>query len=52
MRTGYLGVSQQQFTTRLGSTNLADWTAQIERDVDMWYDLYGSSIGGIFFDAG
>lgn len=27
VRTGYLGVSQQKFTTRLGSNNLADWTS-------------------------
>ncbi len=52
VRTGYLGVSQQGFKTRLGSGNLADWTAQIEEDVDMWYSLYGSSMGGIFFDEG
>ncbi|KAB8211919.1 fibronectin type III domain protein [Aspergillus parasiticus] len=52
VRTGYLGVSDQKFTTRLGSGNLADWTAQIEEDVDMWYTLYGSRIGGIFFDEG
>ncbi|PVH73435.1 hypothetical protein DL98DRAFT_607326, partial [Cadophora sp. DSE1049] len=52
VRTGYLGVSHQGFKTRLGSGNLADWTAQIEEDVDMWYSLYGSSIGGIFFDEG
>ena len=31
VRTGYLGVSQQQFTTRLGSHNLADWASQIEQ---------------------
>ncbi|KAJ3542677.1 hypothetical protein NM208_g3972 [Fusarium decemcellulare] len=24
----------------------------IQRDVDMWYELYGSSMGGIFFDEG
>ncbi|KAL2816080.1 hypothetical protein BJX63DRAFT_430372 [Aspergillus granulosus] len=52
VRTGYLGVSVQKFTTRLGSGNLADWTAQIEEDIDMWYNLYGDSIGGIFFDEG
>jgi hypothetical protein len=50
--TGYLGVSDQKFTTRLGSGDLADWTAQIEEDIDMRYTLYGSSIGGIFFDEG
>ncbi|KAF3392625.1 hypothetical protein F1880_008918 [Penicillium rolfsii] len=52
VRTGYLGVSQQKFVTRLGSGDLADWTAQIEEDIDMWYNLYGNSIGGIFFDEG
>jgi hypothetical protein len=52
VRTGYLGVSQQQFTTRLGSHNLADWASQIEQDVDKWFELYGTSLGGIFFDEG
>ncbi|CZR59922.1 uncharacterized protein PAC_09817 [Phialocephala subalpina] len=52
VRTGYLGVSQQQFTTRLGSHNLADWTSQIEQDIDKWFEIYGSSLGGIFFDEG
>jgi len=52
VRTGYLGVSQQQFTTRLGSHDLADWASQIEQDIDKWYELYGSSLGGIFFDEG
>jgi hypothetical protein len=51
VRTGYLGVSQQQFKTRLGSGRLSDWAAQIEQDVDMWYKLY-PGIGGIFFDEG
>lgn len=48
--TGYLGASEQLLTTRLGSVYPADWVAQIERDVDKWYRLYGSGIGGIFFD--
>ncbi|KAH8902036.1 hypothetical protein BR93DRAFT_888140 [Coniochaeta sp. PMI_546] len=52
VRTGYLGLSDDHYTTRLGSTNLADWAAQIQEDVDAWYDIYGSSIGGIFFDEG
>ncbi|KAH8780980.1 Spherulation-specific family 4-domain-containing protein [Diaporthe sp. PMI_573] len=52
VRTGYLGVSQQQFTTRLGSHDLADWVSQIESDIDKWYELYGSGMGGIFFDEG
>jgi hypothetical protein len=37
VRTGYLGVSNQAFTTMLGSGDLADWVAQIEHDVDLWY---------------
>ena len=52
VRTGYLGVSQQQFTTRLGLHNLADWASQIEQDVDKWFELYGASLGGIFFYEG
>ncbi|OGM39733.1 hypothetical protein ABOM_012127 [Aspergillus bombycis] len=52
VRTGYLGVSQQQFTTRLGSKDLADWASQIEQDIDKWFELYGTSLGGIFFDEG
>ncbi|CAN8104058.1 unnamed protein product [Discula destructiva] len=52
VRTGYLGVSQQAFPTRLGSGVLSDWAAQIAQDVDMWYKLYGDTIGGIFFDEG
>lgn len=51
-RPGYLGVSQQQFQTRLGSTDLADWVSQIQSDVDLWYQLYPGMIGGIFFDEG
>lgn len=51
VRTGYLGVSVQQFKTRLGSGDLADWASQIEQDVDKWFELY-PQIGGIFFDEG
>jgi hypothetical protein len=51
VRTGYLGVSVQKFQTRLGSTALADWAAQIQLDVDLWYRLY-PRISGIFFDEG
>jgi len=50
VRTGYLGVSFQKFTTRLGSSKTADWVAQIQEDVDQWYKLYPDQIGGIFFD--
>jgi hypothetical protein len=37
VRTGYLGVSWQQFATRLNSHDLADWVSQINTDVDLWY---------------
>nr|OQO27418.1 hypothetical protein B0A51_07869 [Rachicladosporium sp. CCFEE 5018] len=50
VRTGYLGVSQQKFTTRLGSSQTSDWISQIQEDVDQWYRLYPGHIGGIFFD--
>ena len=50
VRTGYLGVSFQKFTTRLGSSKTSDWVAQIQEDVDQWYRLYPDQIGGIFFD--
>lgn len=49
VRTGYLGFSEQNFTTRLGHQSLSAWTAQVEHDVDMWYKLY-PNITGIFFD--
>jgi hypothetical protein len=52
VRTGYLGVSQHKFKTRLGSGDLADWASQIEQDVDKWFELYPGGIGGIFFDEG
>lgn len=44
VRTGYLGLAPadptgpfEPFVTRLGSRELADWVAQIEGDVDLWY---------------
>lgn len=37
VRTGYLGVSKQKFKTMLGSTDLGDWIAQIESDIEAWY---------------
>lgn len=52
VRTGYLGVSFQKFTTRLGSSQTSDWIAQIQEDVDQWYRLYPGQMGGIFFDEG
>lgn len=52
VRTGYLGLSFQKFTTRLGSSQTADWVAQTQEDVDQWYRLYPGNMGGIFFDEG
>lgn len=52
VRTGYLGLSFQKFTTRLGSSYTSDWVAQIQEDVDQWYRLYPGHMGGIFFDEG
>jgi hypothetical protein len=43
VRTGYLGLALtdpgpfEPFETRLGTRDIADWIAQIERDVDLWY---------------
>lgn len=51
VRTGYLGVSFQHFTTRLGLSKTSDWVAQVQEDVAQWYRLY-PDIGGIFFDEG
>jgi glycerophosphoryl diester phosphodiesterase/chitodextrinase len=50
--TGYFGGTTPARTTRLGQTDAASWTSQIEQDVNTWYSLYGSSIDGIFFDDG
>ncbi|MGC0420166.1 spherulation-specific family 4 protein [Embleya sp. AB8] len=48
--TGYLGTSSEHLAARTGDSGIAAWRAQIERDIDTWYRLYGSDIGGIFFD--
>lgn len=37
VRTGYLSQNSPPYQTRLGGTNLADWIAQIESDIDAWY---------------
>ena len=37
VRTGYLGASWQHYKTLLGWTDYANWIAQIEHDVDLWY---------------
>lgn len=46
--TGYLGTTGQR--TRLGSTDPVDWMSQIQHDIMSWYQFYGSSLTGIFFD--
>ncbi|GAA3677946.1 hypothetical protein GCM10022224_047520 [Nonomuraea antimicrobica] len=46
--TGYFGTTGN--TTRLGSAATADWRAQVQSDINKWYEFYGSSIDGIFFD--
>jgi len=46
--TGYLGTTGQR--TRLGSTDPVDWMSKIEHDVAKWYQFYGPSLSGIFFD--
>jgi len=49
VRTGYFGSTG--LTTRLGQTDTTSWLAQIEQDVDAWYNFYGSAgLAGIFFD--
>lgn len=48
--TGYFGYSSPARTTRTGETTAEAWTAQVEADVDTWYELYGDSVDGIFFD--
>lgn len=55
--TGYLGIpvddnNKPRFPTRLGTYSQNDWIAQIEQDIDRWYEFYGDDIGGIFFDEG
>lgn len=46
--TGYLGFTGR--STRAGAADVASWLAQVERDVDSWFDFYGNDIDGIFFD--
>jgi hypothetical protein len=52
--TGYLGNPSDGRTmglpTRAGATGVQAWLAQVEADVNAWYQFYGSDIGGIFLD--
>lgn len=49
--TGYFGTTGLAANkTRLGSLAIEDWRAQIQSDINKWYQFYGSSIDGIFFD--
>ena len=50
--SGYFGFSTDHRQTASGSTAAADWLSQAEQDVNRWYQFYGSSIDGIFFDDG
>jgi hypothetical protein len=45
--TGYFG--QTGGLTRAGDGSVSAWVAQAEADVNEWYALYGSDIGGIYF---
>jgi hypothetical protein len=47
--TGYLGTADNRLT-RLGDGSISAWLDQAEADVNQWYNLYGSAMGGIFFD--
>ncbi|HTJ67125.1 MAG TPA: spherulation-specific family 4 protein [Actinospica sp.] len=47
--TGYLGTADNRLT-RLGDGSVSAWLDQAEADVNQWYNLYGSAMGGIFFD--
>jgi Spherulation-specific family 4/Fibronectin type III domain len=47
--TGYLGTADNRLT-RLGDGSISAWLDQAEAEVNQWYNLYGSSMGGIFFD--
>jgi chitodextrinase len=47
--TGYFGTADGRLT-RLGDGSVSAWLDQAESDVNEWYKLYGSAIGGIFFD--
>lgn len=49
VRTGYLSLSADRFTTRSGSTTIDAWKTQIKGDIDLWYQL-DPNISGIFFD--
>jgi hypothetical protein len=54
--SGYLGSPIAGYPnglpTRSGLTGLQAWLPQAEADVNAWYQFYGSSLGGIFFDEG
>jgi chitodextrinase len=50
--TGYFGFTNPPRYTVLGDTSATAWLVQAEQDVNRWYDFYGSSIDGIFFDDG
>ena len=50
--TGYFGTTSPARLTRLGESTKTAWLVQAEQDIDRWYNLYGGSLDGIFFDDG
>jgi chitodextrinase len=48
--TGYFGFTTPARQTVLGDTDATAWLVQAEQDINRWYEYYGSSIDGIFFD--
>jgi chitodextrinase len=50
--TGYFGATTPPRYTVLGDTSATAWLVQAQQDINRWYDFYGSSIDGIFFDDG
>ena len=50
--SGYFGYSADHRTTISGDTDPQAWLVQAEQQVNTWYQLYGSSVDGIFFDDG
>ncbi len=48
--TGYFGFTTPARQTVLGDTDATAWLVQAEQDINRWYQYYGGSIDGIFFD--
>jgi hypothetical protein len=54
--TGYLGspslANPNGLPTRAGALGRQAWLAQIESDIEAWYQFYGNDLGGVFLDEG